>query len=113
MTQRLAPAHWIRFTYILNSSARSRIALSGMAAAVQIYVCNATNFLVTQSYFQFWCWVITFDLGLTFATFGLSSARSWRGRLAASALLAFHLLLFFVLFIGALLNKFTGLIHEP
>jgi hypothetical protein len=85
MRHHLTPIHWVRFAAVLNSSARTRITLSGTAAIVEVYIFLMwiNGCLMTQSNFPFWCWVAALDLGLTFGTFGLSSARSWRGRLAA------------------------------
>jgi hypothetical protein len=74
-------------------------------AEVYIFLMWRNGCLEPQSHYPFWCWVVALDLGLTFGTFGLSPARSWRGKFAAISLLAFHFFAFFVLLFVGLLNK--------
>lgn len=107
MRNYLALTDWLRFATVLNSSARTRLTLSAMAAVIEAYIFLMwrNGCLETQSHFPFWCWVVALDLGLTFGTFALYSARSWRGKFAAISLLAFHFLLFFFLLFIALLSK--------
>jgi hypothetical protein len=102
----------MRLATMSGASARARCTVSGLAVVAQffIYLAWSTEWPETSNV-AILCWLAALDVGFVSATYGLSAARSWRGKLVASGLLLVHSFSLLVLFFYAFSLKMSFFIQ--